>query len=121
MCQVGWKHKKQTVAHRHHDLICILGREFSDWRSDDAGLRSWIVKVNRIRSGIRMNIVYATQEIVRMAMNRVRRSACVDIGPTTCNLNRVMADFQKLKYSLRGTINARNEVPKLFAIVKILP
>ncbi len=66
MCQVDWKHQKHPVAHRHHDLICILGREFSNWRSDDAGLRPWIVKVNRICSRMRMNIVYATQEIVRV-------------------------------------------------------
>ncbi len=69
MCKVGWKHEKHPVAHRYNDLICILGRKLGDWRSDDAGLRPWIVKVYRIRSGMRMNIVYATQEIVRMAMN----------------------------------------------------
>ncbi len=93
MCQVGWKHQKHPVAHRHHNLICILGREFSDWRSDDAGLRPWIVKVNRIRSWMRMNIVYATQEIVRVAMNRVRRTACVEVCPAACNFNRLKADF----------------------------
>jgi len=93
MCQVGRKHQKHSVAHRHDDLICILGREFGNWRSDDVGLRSWIVKIYRLCSRMRMNIVYATQEIVRVAMNRVRRSACVDIRPATCNLNLVMADF----------------------------
>ena len=93
MCQVGWKHQKHPITHRHHDLICILGGERRNWRPDDAGLRSWIVKVNRIRSRMRMNIVYAAQEIVRVAVNRVRRSTCIDIGPAACNLNRVMADF----------------------------
>ncbi len=93
MGQVGWKHQKHPVAHRHHDLVCILGREFGNWRSDDARLRPWIVKVNRIRSRMRMNIVYASQEIVRVAMNRVRRSACVDISPATGNLNRVIPHF----------------------------
>ena len=38
-----------------------------DWRSDDAGLRSWIVKVDRIGSRVGTNIVYAAQEIVRVA------------------------------------------------------
>jgi len=68
-----------------------------------------------------MNIVYATQEIVRVAMNRVRRSTCVDIGPATRNLNRVIPHFSKLQYGLCCTIDAGNEIRKLFAIVKILP
>ncbi len=70
MCQVGWKHQKHPAAHHHRDLICIVGREFSNWRSDDAGLPFWVVKVNRIRSGMRVNIVYATQEIIRGAVIR---------------------------------------------------
>ncbi len=93
MCQVGWEHQKHPVAHRHHDLICILGRKFGNRWSDDAGLRPWIVKVDRIRSGMRANIVYAAQEIVRMAVNFVRRTACVDIGPATCNLDLVLPDL----------------------------
>ena len=64
-----------------------------DGAGDDAGLRSWIVKVNRIRSRMRLNIVNATQEIVRVAMNRVRRSACIYVCPATCNFDRVIADF----------------------------
>ena len=93
MCQVGWENQKHPIAHRHHDLIRILGREFRNWRSDDAGLRSWIVKVNRIGSRVRTNIVYAAQEIVRVAVNCVRRTTCVYICPAACNLNRVIADF----------------------------
>ncbi len=64
MRQIGWKHQKHPVGHRHHYLICILRREFSNRRSDDTGLRSWIVKINRVRSRVRTNIIYATQEIV---------------------------------------------------------
>ncbi len=106
MCPVGWKHQQHPVAHCYHDLICILGRKFGNWRPYDAGLRSWIVKINRICSRMRMNIVYATQEIVRVAMSRVRRSACVDIGPAACDLTRVIADFSESKYGLRRTVNA---------------
>ncbi len=93
MCQVGWKHQKHPVAHRHHDLICILGRKFGNWRPDDAGLRSWVAKVDRLGSRVGTNILYAAQETVRVAMHCVRRAACVAIGPATRNLNLVLADF----------------------------
>ncbi len=106
MRQVRWKHQKHPIAHRHHDLIRVLGCEFRNRRSDDAGLRSWIVKINRIGSRVRTNVIYAAQEIIRVAMHRVRRTACVDICPATCNLNRVIPQFQELQYGLRRTVNA---------------
>ena len=106
MRQVGWKHQQHPIAHRQHHLVCILGREFSNGRSDDAGLRSGIVKVDRIRTRMRLHIVNAAQEIIRVAMHRMRRAACVNRCPASGNFNRVGADFQELKYGLRGTVNA---------------
>ena len=61
MCQVGWKHQQHPFAHRHHSLIRILGGEGRNWRPDDTGLRSWIVKINRIGSRLRTDIIYAAQ------------------------------------------------------------
>ena len=84
--QPGRKEQQRAVLDVHHDLIRIVNGQFGNRRPHDRGLRSGVVKIDRVRALLHLNVIDAAQKIVRMGVHLVGSPRAIDVCPATGHL-----------------------------------
>src|SRR5215471_14034383 len=103
--KVGREKEERSVPDLHDDQIGVLGAELGDWRSDDAGLWTRIVKVDGVGTRSYLDVVDATQEVVGMVVDRTRRAACIGIRPASRDLEARRPNVQRGECGTRYSLN----------------
>ena len=95
MRQVRREQEERSVVDRNHDLIGILGGELRHWRPDDARLASGVVEIDDLRARVGANVINRAQEVIRMTVIPVRRTAREDGRLAARDFQGVITDAQE--------------------------
>ena len=119
--EVGGEKQQRPVLDPHDDLVGVLGAQLRDRRPDDAGLRARIMKVDRVATWPYMDVVDATEEVVGMMVDRMRRAARIGIRPASRDLEARRPDVQRNECGARGALEPGHQSLQLRATVKGRP
>ena len=104
-----------------YDPVGIFGRQLGNRGSNNRGLTPRIMRIYGIRTRLRLQIIGAAQEIVRMVVDFVRRALGQDGRPASGNLEIIVTEFQEALYARDRMIDAANQILKFIAPMQRLP
>ena len=116
----GWKYEKRSVSHCHNDLIGVLGGQFHHRRPDDPRLISRIVKIDGIRSLVRLDVINAAQEIVWVTVNMMRGAGRADVGPARRDLEPLGCNLQVIQQDRCDLVDAGNQIPTFVELMQVV-